>query len=208
MKKCLLDILSEVLNKFVNILFFKKIVVLKAAYCSNPVWHFKHLQRSSFWGNFLEECYCWVATSGIGRNISCVIYILNMLFIDVLTDSFILFTNILFKMLEFNPLCYKKKPYMWRYNLIFFFPKFFSFGGALRMELLYERSQPHSVSSCQKSYTFKYFAKRKTPVVESFFSKSSGSLLQNYQGYFFGNLPKVSKTLVVLVDDKRSTIHA
>ena len=76
------------------------------------------------------------------------------------------------------------------------------------MELLYERSQPHSVSSCQKSYTFKYFAKRKTPVVESFFSKSSGSLLQNYQGYFFGSLPKVSKTLVVLVDDKRSTIHA
>ena len=132
MKKCLLDILSEVLNKFVNILFFKKIVVLKAAYCSNPVWHFKHLQRSSFWGNFLEECYCWVATSGIGRNISCVIYILNMLFIDVLTDSFILFTNILFKMLEFNP-CVTKRNHICE-DIIWSF----SFLNFLVSEVLYE----------------------------------------------------------------------
>ena len=32
--------------------------------------------------------------------------------INVLTEPFLLFTNVLFKMLEYNPLCYKKKAYV------------------------------------------------------------------------------------------------
>ena len=51
MKMQLLNKLSEVLNKFVSILFLKKIVVLKDAFYSNPISHFKHVQRMSFWGN-------------------------------------------------------------------------------------------------------------------------------------------------------------
>ena len=66
-----------------------------------------------------------------------------MLF-NVLPDPFHLFTNI-FKIPEFNPLCYKKEPYvkisidlllLYIYNRFFF-----SFGGGLRKELLYERSR-------------------------------------------------------------------
>ena len=50
MKKQLLNILSEDLNKFVSILS-KKIVVLKAAFHSNPISHLKDFQRRDFWGN-------------------------------------------------------------------------------------------------------------------------------------------------------------
>ena len=31
--------------------FFKKMFVLKAAFYSNPISHFKHLQRRNFWEN-------------------------------------------------------------------------------------------------------------------------------------------------------------
>ena len=41
-----------------------------------------------------------------------LVNILNVQFINVLTDSFLLFTNILFKIPEFNPLRYKKKSYV------------------------------------------------------------------------------------------------
>ena len=67
---------------------------------------------------FVEECYCWIAISEIGLAfpefflLKCVVYIiLNVLCINVLTDSFLLSTNILFKMLKFNTLYYKKKLY-------------------------------------------------------------------------------------------------
>ena len=56
--------------------------------------------------------------------LKCVSYILwNVPFINVLTDFFLLFTKILFKMFEFIT----KRNYMWKYNLIFFFCNFFLF---------------------------------------------------------------------------------
>ena len=42
---------------------------------------------------------------------------------NALRDSFLLFKNILFKMLEFIPLYYKKN-HLWKYHLIFFFCNF------------------------------------------------------------------------------------
>ena len=46
-------------------------VILKDVSYSDPISHIKYLKRRSFWETckFLEECYCWVATSEISRNI-------------------------------------------------------------------------------------------------------------------------------------------
>ena len=89
-------------------------VVLKAAFYNKPISHFKHLQRTSFWENL--QIFASVISESLLLKLAvtfpemfvlkCVIYILNVLFINVLTDSFVLLTNKLFKMLEFNPLCY------------------------------------------------------------------------------------------------------
>ena len=46
----LLKIFSEVLKVYTSF-FLKKIVVLKAAFHSNPISNFKHLQRKILWGN-------------------------------------------------------------------------------------------------------------------------------------------------------------
>ena len=78
--------------------------------------------------------------------LKCVVYILlNVLFINILTDSFLLFTNILYKMLEFNPLYCKKKPCVkMSFNLFLFkciIDFFFRVGGFVWKELLYERSR-------------------------------------------------------------------
>ena len=60
----------------------------------NPTTHFKHLQQRNSWGNFIRVLL-------LSRYVKkCGFYILNVLFINVLTDSFLLFTNILFKMLK------------------------------------------------------------------------------------------------------------
>ena len=67
-KMQLLNILSEVLNKFVSIIF-KKIIVLKAAFYNNPISYFKHRQRRSFWRN-LQISRRVLLMSEIGRNIS------------------------------------------------------------------------------------------------------------------------------------------
>ena len=61
---------------------------------------------------FLEECYCWVATSEIDGNISWKCCIILKCVMYILMDSFLLFTSILLKMLEFHSLCYKKKRYV------------------------------------------------------------------------------------------------
>ena len=48
-------------------------------------------------------------------------------------------------MFESDPLYHKKKPYVWKYHLIFFFCNFiidfFCLGSALRMEMVYEVAQ-------------------------------------------------------------------
>ena len=67
-KMQLLNILSEVLNKFVSIIF-KIIIVLKAAFYNNSISYFKHRQRRSFWRN-LQISRRVLLMSEIGRNIS------------------------------------------------------------------------------------------------------------------------------------------
>ena len=104
----------------VNLLvYFSKKVVLKASSYSNPMSHFKHLQWRCFWGNFkicrrvlLLDCYFWnwPSISWIFFIKMCCLYYIKRA-INVLTDSFLLSTNILFKMLKFNTLYYKKKLY-------------------------------------------------------------------------------------------------
>ena len=89
--------------------FFKKTFVLKAAFYSHPNFTFQTPPTEEFLGNF-ANFHKSVITESLCKK--CVVYILNVLFIKVLTDSFLLFTNILFKMLELNPVCYKKKPYV------------------------------------------------------------------------------------------------
>ena len=95
MKMLLLGKLSEV---SINLLvyFLKKIVVLKDAFYSNPISRFKHLQRRSFWGN-LQIFRSVIAESVLLK--LALTFPENLLFINVLTDSFI---YILFKILEFN----------------------------------------------------------------------------------------------------------
>ena len=95
MKKQPLNI-SEVLNKFVGRLL-KKIVVLKAAFYSNPISYFKRFQRRSLWGNLsvIDESLLLKLVVTFPGNflLKCVIYILNVLFINFLTDSFFIYKH-------------------------------------------------------------------------------------------------------------------
>ena len=97
MKKQPLNILSEVLNRFVGRLLKKK-VVLKASFYSNPISYFKRFQRRSFWGNLsvIDEPLLLKLVVTFPENfvLKCVIYILNVLFINFLTLTLFLFTNI------------------------------------------------------------------------------------------------------------------
>ena len=101
---------------------------------------FQTLQTEEFLEKF-ANLYMSVIVESLCKKY--VTYILNELFVNVLTDSFLLLTNILFKMLEVLIPCVTKRNHMWKYNLLFFCCKFlsifFGFGDALRKELLYER---------------------------------------------------------------------
>ena len=68
-KMQLLNKLSEILHKFVSSLFFK--TVLKATSNSKPFQFGNPSNKEVSWEicKCLEECYFWVATSGIGLNI-------------------------------------------------------------------------------------------------------------------------------------------
>ena len=85
--------------------FFKKTFVLKAAFYSHPNFTFQTPPTEEFLGNF-ANFHKSVITESLCKK--CVVYILNVLFIKVLTDSFVSFTNILFKMLELNPVLQKE----------------------------------------------------------------------------------------------------
>ena len=72
----------------------------------------------------------------------CYLYFINAPFINVLSfiyeNVILLFTNILFKMLDINPL-YCKKNHVWKYNLISFFWNFI-IDFFFISEVLYERN--------------------------------------------------------------------
>ena len=65
----LLNKLSKILHKFVNLLFLQN-SCLKVTSYSNSILNLKHLRQRSFFGKCLRKYSFWVGTSDIGRNIS------------------------------------------------------------------------------------------------------------------------------------------
>ena len=141
MKMQLLNMCSEVLNKFISILFSKKKKLLKRLLLTVTQFYISSTSNGGVSGEIcksLEEYCCWVATSEIDCHISwkicikmcylyikCAIYynIIYILCINVLTNSFFYLQTYFWKCLNLTP-CVAKKNHMWNYTLIFFFCKF------------------------------------------------------------------------------------
>ena len=76
----------------------------------------------------------------------------GIFFLFANSNIFFIFSNVSFKMLESNPLYNKKKPC--DLFLFYFYNRFFCFGGALRKELLYERS--YSTKGAAQCFNVKF----------------------------------------------------
>ena len=112
-KSSFFNTLSDVLNKFVSILFWKKqsCFILKDALCSSPISHFTHLQWRNFWGKlqiFSRVLLLSHATSESGRNISWKVCI----------NENVLFTYnmYIYKLHAAHPLFNITKYFCWKYS--------------------------------------------------------------------------------------------